>query len=82
MLRLSRRLTSNGDLRRFAIYGLEMEAHEVQKHLQNHPHDISTAAINLLSEWRNSQSTGAAAVANLRVALERVKMAAFIEEIQ
>ena len=59
-----------------------METHEVQKHLQNHPTDISTAAHNILSEWRNTQSTDSAVFANLRVALKRVGMAAFIEEIQ
>ena len=56
-----------------------MKTHEEQKHFQNNSNDICTAAHNILSEWRNTQRTEAAVFANLREALERVNMAAFIE---
>ena len=59
-----------------------MKTHEVEKHFENHPHDINTAAHNILSEWRKTQRTEAAVFANLRDALERVNMAALVEEIQ
>ena len=82
LLRLSQRLNTSDAIRRLAINGLRMEQHTVQTHLQNHHQDINTAAYNIISEWRNSQSDDTAAFVNLGEALERVNMAAFIEELQ
>ena len=39
-------------LQAIAIRGLNIESHIVQRHLTNHPMDITTATHNVLLHWR------------------------------
>ena len=51
---LSTKLTSNADLKKLAISGLNMDVHSVEQHINNEKGDISTAAHKVLQDWKKS----------------------------
>ena len=48
------KFTSNADLKKLAVFGLKMEKHLVEKHINNEKGDISSAAHKVLQDWRKS----------------------------
>ena len=51
---LSNRITSDADLKIFAIHGLRIPDYMVQKHITNES-DISYAAHEVLQDWKKSK---------------------------
>ena len=61
------------DLREIAINGLEIEGIKVQRHINNNPGDITSAAYNLLKEWRDTRQDFITAYMKLSEALDITK---------
>ena len=70
LLELSGQFVSVQDLREVAIKGLDISANRVERHLKGYPSNISTAAFNLMREWRDTQPDGSAAHSKITQALE------------
>ena len=81
LLQLSRVLSTD-QMRILAIKGLEMEGSIVEKHFEDNPRDIRTAAYKLLIEWRNSKKDKKTAYIKMCDALEKVNMPMIINELQ
>ena len=69
LVNLANRFTSKDDLRDFAIKGLNMKSHEIQKYLSDASSSTTTSANNILFDWRNKQSNFVEAYSKLKQAL-------------
>ena len=78
LLDLSQCISSNGELRALAINGLGLEGSKVQKHLENYPKDINTAAHKLLMEWLNGQKGRESAYKELSKGLKNSNLELYI----
>ena len=53
--RLSRKLTTQSDVRKLGIEGLRLESEDVDRHISDHKNDIATAAYHIIYDWRKSK---------------------------
>ena len=67
--KLSKNITSKGELRALGIRGLHMEAQQVERHLEDSKGDIVSAVFKVLMEWRTGQGDPASAYERLREGL-------------
>ena len=79
--RLSKCITSEEELRALAINGLGRESENVKKHQANYPKAITTAAYNLLIEWRNGQMDQQSAYKELCKGLKSSNLELYIASV-
>ena len=74
LLELSKDFFSEELLEELGIKGLGIPDNTIQKHIKNHPNDITRAALAILREWRNSQENATIAYENICKALKHIEM--------
>ena len=72
--KFARSITRMSDMRKLAMKGLHMKLHLMDRHISNHPNDISTAMYHTLNDWRKAQPDNRTAYINLHQALEHAGM--------
>ena len=82
LLDLTEKITNQSILRRLAIRGLGKKFHEVDRFVANYSNDITTAACNMLTEWRNTQPDLETAYTSICEALKNANLNALIDELQ
>ena len=82
ILKLSEIITTGADLRKLGLLGLKLDGHIVQKHLTNNKQDITSAAFELVIEWRKNQSHNSAAYKNICYALIDAGLELFINALK
>ena len=78
LLKVSKLFTREEDLYTFATIGLEMDDHEIERHVTNKRDCITLAAHGVLKDWRKSQPTADVAYDKLCEALRCVNMSYYI----
>ena len=82
MLKLSKKINTESDLRDLAIQGLAVSGDDLSRSLYKYPNDINGAAYDVLKAWRRKFQTGAAARLELREALKSVDMSYFLQTLE
>ena len=71
---LSKEITTTGQLRILASFGLKVDLAVIDTALHNNRDEITEAAYTVLTKWRDSQSNKHTAYTQMCKALRRVKM--------
>ena len=82
MLKLSKKINTESDLRDLAIQGLGVSDDNLSRNLSKYPKDMHLAAYQVLKTWRRKFQTGAAARLELREALKSVDMSYFLQTLE
>ena len=81
MWSLAKKITSIADLKEIAISGLKIDAHIVEKHINNEKGDISSATHKILQDWRKSVDNNKVAYNQLYEALGVAEMSGLREDL-
>ena len=82
MLKLSKKINTESDLRDLAIQGLAVSGDDLSRSLYKYPNDINGAAYDVLKAWWRRFQAGAAAAVELREALKSVAMSYFLQTLE
>ena len=82
LVKLSRLITTETELRRFGIEGLKLPESNIQSALTNNPGDIRMAAHSVLSPWRKKYQDQSVAFRDLVAALEKCDMNQFTTQLK
>ena len=81
ILSLSQQITNESDLRNLAIRGLDMKVNIVDKHVNSRKPEMTLAAEDIITKWRNNVVNSRTAYRRLCDARERVGMIRYIHEV-
>ena len=78
LVRLSSKFTDEQELVMLAAIGLEMDDYVIERHLNDRPGDLKSAAYNILKEWRMKQKNNQVAYGTIVTALRKVDLENYI----
>ena len=74
LVQLSGSILNVGELRNLAYKGLQMDHNEIEQSIANKPHDIKSAAHDILLTWFRQQKNRCAAYITMQEALQKCKI--------
>ena len=81
MLNLSRRITSEEELRALGTKGLRIPEYKIATHLRDYHNKITLAAHHVIKDWRKTVADPFQAYSLLCEALRKAELAAYIYEV-
>ena len=72
-MKLSNKITRQSELKKLGTEGLRVNVNKIDRHITNN-RDISSAAYDVLSDWRKSQENNTVAYKNICEALKMANM--------
>ena len=79
---LCRKITNFGDLRTLAYKGLQLEHYQIEPAISNKPHDIQSAAHEILTGWFGQQTDRHQAFLAFQDALKKCHISMSTEEVE
>ena len=81
IIELSRRISSEDDIRRLGVNGLGVPAHIVDNCLRNRRNDLNWATYDMLEAWSRNEESRTQAYTDLCIAVRKVHMDFLIKEV-